>query len=46
MRKTKGGEVVLENLKFYLRKTKVGRGSGVVFSKRKQKELEAFPYGP
>ena len=42
----KGGEGVLENLRFYLRKTKGGRGSGAVFPKRKQKELEVFPYGP
>ena len=47
MRKTKRGEGVFGNLRFYLRKTKGGgRESGDVSPKGKQKELEVFPYGP
>ena len=47
LRKTKRGEGVFGNLRFYLRKTKGGgRGSGAVSPKGKQKELEVFPYGP
>ena len=46
MTKTKE-KVLIGNLRFYLRKTKGGgRGSGDVFLKRKQKELEVFPDGP
>ena len=47
LRKTGGGEGVIGNLRFYLRKTRgEGGGSGAVFSKRKRKELEVFPDGP
>ena len=47
MRKTKGGEGVFGNLRFYLRKIKGGgRRSGDVSPKGKQKELDIFPYGP
>ena len=47
MRKTEGGERVIGNLMFYLRKRKgEGRGSEDVFLKRKQKELEVLPDGP